>query len=132
ARNRNLPGVVSSITQLKATFNSKVGYPYVFLNEEPFTEESRREITALIAAPVQFVLIPPEHWHQPSWIDEARASAAKSRMAKSHVISVSYTEVSSFLFPEKYLPRELTILSRQRLVGGWFIHEVVLARYNYP
>ncbi|KAJ7639902.1 glycosyltransferase family 15 protein [Mycena rosella] len=80
ARNLNLPGVVSSMTQLEAKLNHKFGYPYVFLNEEPFTEEFKRTITALTEAPVQFGLVPSEHWYQPSWVDEKRASAARDRM----------------------------------------------------
>jgi alpha 1,2-mannosyltransferase len=39
ARNRELDGVLSSIGQLEDTFNRKYGYPYVFLNDEPFTDE---------------------------------------------------------------------------------------------
>ncbi|KAJ7784885.1 glycosyltransferase family 15 protein [Mycena maculata] len=99
ARNRNLPGVVSSMTQLEDKFNRKFGYPYVFLNEVPFTEEFKQEITALTSAPVQFGLIPPEHWYQPSWIDESRASAARERMGKAHVIygdSISYRNMCRF------------------------------------
>jgi alpha 1,2-mannosyltransferase len=38
-RNRELDSVLSSISQLEDTFNRKYGYPYVFLNDEPFTDE---------------------------------------------------------------------------------------------
>ncbi|KAJ7453387.1 glycosyltransferase family 15 protein [Mycena latifolia] len=78
----NLPGVVSSMTQLEDKFNGKFGYPYAFLNEEPFTEEFKRTISALTTASVQFGLIPPEHWYQPLWIDEEKASVARNRMGK--------------------------------------------------
>jgi alpha 1,2-mannosyltransferase len=37
APNSNLAGVVSSMTQFEEKFNRKFGYPYVFLNEVPFT-----------------------------------------------------------------------------------------------
>ncbi|KAJ7111242.1 glycosyltransferase family 15 protein [Mycena epipterygia] len=80
ARNSNLLGVVSSITQLEARFNRKFGYPYVFLNEEPFTEEFKRGIAAVTVAPVQFGLIPPEYWYQPSWINEEKASITREKM----------------------------------------------------
>ncbi|KAJ7453354.1 glycosyltransferase family 15 protein [Mycena galericulata] len=99
ARNRNLPGVVSSMTQFEAKFNDKFRYPYVFFNEEPFTEEFRRTITALTLAPVQFGLIPPEHWYQPDWIDEKRASALRGMMAHRKVPyadSVSYRNMCRF------------------------------------
>jgi alpha 1,2-mannosyltransferase len=65
-------------------FNKKFNYPYVFLNEEAFSEEfkrrdqlakitlpplisSRSRVTALTDSPVQFGLIPKEHWFQPKW-----------------------------------------------------------------
>jgi len=80
ARNRDLRGVVSSMTQFEAKFNRKFGYPYVFLNEVLFTEEFKREVSALTAASVKFGLIPHDHWYQPDWIDEARASAVRQRM----------------------------------------------------
>lgn len=38
-RNSDLGGVVSSVTQMEERFNKDYGYPWVFLNEEPFTEE---------------------------------------------------------------------------------------------
>jgi len=38
-RNSDLPGVVSSIQQMEDRFNRQHGYPWVLLNEEPFTEE---------------------------------------------------------------------------------------------
>ncbi|KAJ7931325.1 glycosyltransferase family 15 protein [Mycena leptocephala] len=80
ARNRELQGVVFSMTQLEDKFNRKFGYPYVFLNEEPFTEDFKQGVSAITTAPVQFGLIPAEHWYQPPWIDEAKASAARQRM----------------------------------------------------
>jgi alpha 1,2-mannosyltransferase len=38
-RNSDLPGVVTSIQQMEDRFNRQHGYPWVLLNEEPFTEE---------------------------------------------------------------------------------------------
>ena len=39
ARNSELNDVVSSMRQLEDRFNAKFNYPWVFLNDEPFTEE---------------------------------------------------------------------------------------------
>lgn len=39
ARNGDLNGVMSSMKQLEDRFNKKFNYPYVFLNEEPFSED---------------------------------------------------------------------------------------------
>ncbi len=46
----------------------------------------RRRVAGLTDAVVEFGLIPPEHWHQPAWIDEEKASAARDEMAKNNVI----------------------------------------------
>ena len=35
---------------------------------------------------VEFGLIPKEHWNQPDWIDEGKASKAREAMAKANVI----------------------------------------------
>lgn len=39
ARNSELEGAVSSVRQLEERFNQRYHYPWVFLNEEPFTDE---------------------------------------------------------------------------------------------
>lgn len=39
ARNSELNDVASSMRQLEDRFNSKYNYPWVFLNDEPFSEE---------------------------------------------------------------------------------------------
>lgn len=41
ARNIDLQGVINSMERLEDRFNQKFGYPYVFLNDEPFNEEFR-------------------------------------------------------------------------------------------
>ena len=40
----------------------------------------------LTNAKVEFGLIPHDHWFQPDWIDEERASAARIQMEKNKVI----------------------------------------------
>ena len=51
-------------------------------------------MTALTDATVQFGLISEEHWKQPSWINETKASAARDSMAKNGVI---YGGILSYL-----------------------------------
>ncbi len=43
-RNSDLAGVVSSIRQMEDRFNRRYGYPWVLLNEEPFTEEFKEYV----------------------------------------------------------------------------------------
>ncbi|KAJ7186417.1 glycosyltransferase family 15 protein [Mycena filopes] len=108
ARNRDRLGMMSSLEQFEEKFNRKFGYPYVFFNEEPFTEEFKREISALTSAPVQFGLIPPEHWYQPSWIDEDKAARARLKLKNApYGDSVPYRNMcryqSGFFFRSELL-----------------------------
>jgi alpha 1,2-mannosyltransferase len=48
ARNGDLPGVVKSLKQLEDRFNKRFRYPYVFLNEEAFTDQFKECVTLLI------------------------------------------------------------------------------------
>ena len=42
ARNSELEGAVKSVRQLEEKFNWRYHYPWVFLNEEPFSEEFKQ------------------------------------------------------------------------------------------
>jgi alpha 1,2-mannosyltransferase len=42
ARNSDLPGVLESLKQLEDRFNKKFQYPFVFLNDEDFTEDFKK------------------------------------------------------------------------------------------
>lgn len=42
ARNNDLAGVISSMKQMEDRFNKEFMYPWVFLNEEPFSDDFRR------------------------------------------------------------------------------------------
>jgi alpha 1,2-mannosyltransferase len=103
ARNSDLNGVVKSVKQMEDRFNKKFGYPYVFLNEQPFEENfiksvlsfvsivlfltsSRSRVRELTDSSVEFGLIPKEHWYQPDWIDEEKASESRKKMAENNVI----------------------------------------------
>jgi hypothetical protein len=42
ARNGDLPGVAKSMKQMEDRFNKRFRYPYVFLNEEPFSDQFKK------------------------------------------------------------------------------------------
>jgi alpha 1,2-mannosyltransferase len=42
ARNSDLQGTVKSVREIEDRFNKKYRYPYVFLNEVPFTDDFKR------------------------------------------------------------------------------------------
>ncbi|KAJ7618034.1 glycosyltransferase family 15 protein [Roridomyces roridus] len=85
ARNSDLQGALLSVRQLEDRFNRRYHYPYVFLNEEEFTEDFKRRIRNLTPSKVEFGLIPKEAWFQPEWIDAEKAQAAMVRMERANV-----------------------------------------------
>ncbi|KAJ7896787.1 nucleotide-diphospho-sugar transferase [Mycena olivaceomarginata] len=64
ARNSDVNGAVQSIRSVEDRFNRDHNYPYVFLNEEPWTDEFKKRISALSRAPMEFGVIPHDWWFQ--------------------------------------------------------------------
>ena len=103
-----------SFRQIQDRFNKDYHYPFVILNEEPFTEEFMSTTTNFLApSKVQFgtsgksALLRPEvlltsppppplppaglidkqsEWSLPNWIDDARAAQVREEMHKARVI----------------------------------------------
>lgn len=112
-RNSDINGVVSSIQQMEDRFNKDYGYPWILLNEEPFTEEFKRyqnfsaqisgtyevyrRVSVLTDAPIHFGQIPKEHWFQPDWIDENKAREGRLRMMAQGIIYAG-ASLTSILF----------------------------------
>ncbi|KAE9405341.1 glycosyltransferase family 15 protein [Gymnopus androsaceus JB14] len=115
ARNSDIDGVVSSMREVERSFNEKYHYPWVFLNDEEFTNEFRGRVLVETRSSVKFGLIPREHWVQPDWIDEAKAAAARARMKKEKVIyggSLQYRNMCRFY-------------------SGFFFKHPLLQQYKY-
>ncbi|KAK0483652.1 glycosyltransferase family 15 protein [Armillaria novae-zelandiae] len=99
ARNSDLNGIIVSMKQMEDRFNKKFRYPYVFLNEQEFSEQFKSRVSELTDVDVKFGLIPHDHWYQPETIDEAKASEARADMVKNNVIyggSVPYRNMCRF------------------------------------
>ncbi|PVG02219.1 putative mannosyltransferase [Serendipita vermifera] len=67
-------------------FNRKYNYPYVFLNDEPFTDEFKEWTSRLASSKTEYGVIPKGHWNQPDWIDENKAKAARQKMVDENII----------------------------------------------
>ncbi|CAG8747162.1 16774_t:CDS:2, partial [Gigaspora rosea] len=68
-RNSDLHSFRPTMRQLEDRFNHKYNYPYVFLNDVPFTEEFKKYTSALTKAKTEYGLIQPEQWSVPDHID---------------------------------------------------------------
>lgn len=64
ARNSDIKGVISSIESLESHFNKWYNYPWLLLNDEPFSEEFKQEVQKHTKY-VTFDTIPQEHWEFP-------------------------------------------------------------------
>jgi alpha 1,2-mannosyltransferase len=99
ARNSDVNGAVNSVREVEDRFNHKYGYSWVFLNEEPFSDDFKRRVLNLASGPVHFGQIPEEHWYQPDWINETFAEEERGKMEAENIIyggSVSYRNMCRF------------------------------------
>ncbi|KAJ9647887.1 hypothetical protein H2199_001663 [Coniosporium tulheliwenetii] len=71
-RNSELEGIVQSMRQLEYHWNHKYNYPWIFFNDEPFSDEFKQATQNLTSARCYYEVVPKEHWSMPSWIDEGR------------------------------------------------------------
>jgi len=79
--------------QIEDRFNHQFHYPWVFLNDEPFTQEFRLLTAGMASGDVEYGLIEKNEWQTPEWIDTEKAQEAMEKMVKNDVIyggSVSY------------------------------------------
>ena len=84
-RNRDLEGMKRTLRTLEERFNNKYKYPYIFLNDEPFTELFKEEVSKLINAKITFGLVPKEHWSIPEWLDAKKVEERLEDMARRGV-----------------------------------------------
>lgn len=70
-------------------------------------------MSSAISGPVSFGLIPKEHWYQPDWIDEEKATAGRAQMEADNVVYGG--EIFAAYLP--WSPTHLFSDSRKRLVS---------------
>ncbi|KAH6897871.1 glycosyltransferase family 15 protein [Coprinopsis sp. MPI-PUGE-AT-0042] len=114
-RNKELKGVLWSVRQIEDRFNEEAGYPWVFLNDEPFSEEFKTRVKLLIKGKAEFGLIPSSHWNQPDWVDEEKATEGRKKLVEQMIIyadSVPYRNMCRFN-------------------SGFFFHHPLMQQYRY-
>lgn len=114
-RNSDLVGILASIRDIEDRFNHAYHYDWVFLNEEEFTEEFKRTISAFVSGNAIFAKIPFEHWSIPGFVDVQKARASWQKMKEENVI---YGDSESY--------RHMC-----RFNSGFFYEEPALASYKY-
>ncbi|KAI0919682.1 hypothetical protein AcV5_001678 [Taiwanofungus camphoratus] len=99
ARNSDTDSAVRSVREVEDRFNRKFHYPWVFLNEVEFSDDFKKRISNVVSGLVSFGLIPHDHWYQPGWIDEEKATESRNKMVADNIIyggSVSYRNMCRF------------------------------------
>lgn len=115
ARNSDLNGVRHAMRQLEDRFNRKFQYPYVFLNEEHFTDDFKQKTASLTQATVHYGKIDADHWSYPAFINQTKAAECRQEMESREVIyggSESYRHMC-------------------RYQSGFFFRHPLLADFEY-
>lgn len=98
-RNYEVHEALKSIRELEDRFNRYFKYPWVFLNDEEFTDEFRILTTGMVSGHVEYGLVPTEHWSLPSHIDSEKFEQCVKRMEDEGIIyggSYSYRHMCRF------------------------------------
>ncbi|KAH8119742.1 glycosyltransferase family 15 protein [Phellopilus nigrolimitatus] len=117
-RNSEVNDASVAIRQLQDRFNNKYKYPWVFLNDEPFSEYFIQRTSQLVGgANASYGVIPQDHWQQPEWIDENRAREGRNKLMAQGVI-----------YGGKFL---LLYRNMCRFNSGFFYRHELLQQYRY-
>ncbi|ORD96914.1 OMH1 [Hepatospora eriocheir] len=71
-RNREKDAIANTLRNFEEKFNKNYNYPYVFLNDDDFTDEFKKEIQK-ITSNVKFGKVEKEDWEMPDNIDRVKA-----------------------------------------------------------
>ncbi|KAG1170259.1 hypothetical protein G6F70_007845 [Rhizopus microsporus] len=115
ARNEDLESLRETMQMLEDRFNSKFHYPYIFLNDQPFTDKFKEYTTGLASGKTRYGQLSPEMWQYPEWIDQEKARLGREKMEAEGVIyggSESYRHMCRFQ-------------------SGFFFRHPLLKEYDY-
>ncbi|EUC27790.1 glycosyltransferase family 15 protein [Bipolaris zeicola 26-R-13] len=78
ARNSEVSGAVDSVRSVQKQFNDHFGYPWIFLNDKPWSEEFKEKVSEAVQntsaaghVSVEFNTIPKDMWRVP-FVDRPR------------------------------------------------------------
>ncbi|OLL24335.1 Glycolipid 2-alpha-mannosyltransferase 2, partial [Neolecta irregularis DAH-3] len=114
-RNSELYQMAGSIRQIEDRFNKKFNYPWLFFNDEPFSEEFIRVTSSLVSGPTEYAIVPHAHWSYPEWVDLQKAKEGRDALAAQNVI---YGESESYRHMCRYM-------------SGFFHQQEILKKYDY-
>ncbi len=99
-RNSELDSILSSIRIFEDRFNKNFHYPWVFLNDEPFTSEFKLRTATLCSGQVFYGKIDKSsEWSIPDWLDKPKVKSCMKKMTGAGVIygdSLSYRHMCRY------------------------------------
>lgn len=98
ARNSDVADAVQSVKNVQEQFNRHFGYPWVFFNDKPWSNEFVTRVTKAVeadggGATARFETISEDMWGYPDWIDQDRA---RKNMAAMENRGISYAGKESY------------------------------------
>lgn len=91
ARNSDLADAIDSVRNVQRQFNRHFDYPWVFLNDKPWSDEFIAGVRDVVAEgggnpETTFETIPAYMWGYPGWIDQKRARESMLKMERRGIL----------------------------------------------
>ena len=86
ARNEEFLQAQHSVASLERRFNRWFGYPYVFLNDQPFSHEFMDAMRAGTNASTSFEVVPREQWTFPNSLDKDKAQVSIAAQGRHGIL----------------------------------------------
>lgn len=93
AKNADISKVISTIGDIERHFNSKFHYPYVFLNDKPFSQKFKDNVQLVTSSECFFESIDPETWNPPAHINPRKM---KHKMKMLRQDGIAYADKLSY------------------------------------
>lgn len=114
-RNKELDGMLSSIKYVEERFNNRFHYDWVFMNDKPFTQDFKTNISAAVSGRAIFSEIPKEFWDVPEAIDKKEMQRDMDFLAREQVLYA----------------RKVTYRQMCRFNSGFFYKMPIMNNYQY-
>ncbi|KAK9481259.1 putative mannosyltransferase [Lipomyces japonicus] len=98
-RNNEVHSARTSIRYVEDRFNHKYHYPWIFLNDRPFSRDFKAMTENLVSGEATYAQIPREHWSMPDWVDKQKAKKCLKSFAEKGILyggSESYRHMCRF------------------------------------
>lgn len=85
-RNMELHEALESIRKIEDRFNRRYRYPWIFLNDDEFTDEFKVLTSGMVSGSAQYGFVEPEVWNVPGHINKTKMDECIDQMVKDDVI----------------------------------------------